>query len=306
MFQMMNEARLMVGMNGVATAYVAYQEALAYAKTRPQGRALGAKNPEAPQQPIVQHLDVRRMLLRQKAIVEGGLGLLAYVARSGDLAEHARDPVERKRHQLLLDLLTPVAKSFPAERGFEANALAVQVHGGYGYSSEYLPEAWLRDQKLNSIHEGTTGIQGLDLLGRKVTMLDGEALSVFAHELRRAIAAADEAQLPAAWGRALENALTETLSLTRELSERAPDARLLHSADYLELFSTLTVAFIWLLEATAAQRGLAERPRDEGFYRGKLAAAQYWILTDVPRIAVLIELCRSGEDSYARVDPEWL
>ena len=110
------------------------------------------------------------MLLRQKAIVEGGLALLAYSSRAQDLSEHAATPEERRKHQLLLDLLTPVAKSFPAERGFEANTLAVQVHGGYGYSSEYLPEAWLRDQKLNSLHEGTTGIRSIDLLGRKVSI----------------------------------------------------------------------------------------------------------------------------------------
>ena len=117
--------------------------------------------------PIIEHADVRRMLLRQKAIVEGGLALLVDAALQADLAGHAEPTRSAQRAQLLLDLLTPVAKTFPAEKGFEANALAVQVHGGYGYSSEYLPEAWLRDQKLNSIHEGTTGIQGLDLLGRR-------------------------------------------------------------------------------------------------------------------------------------------
>ena len=118
------------------------------------------------------------MLLRQKAIAEGGMALVARTALFADLAGHADDDATRKRAQLLLDLLTPIAKSFPAERGFEANALALQVHGGYGYSSEQLPEAWLRDQKLNSIHEGTTGIHGLDLLGRKVVAQGGEPIRI--------------------------------------------------------------------------------------------------------------------------------
>jgi alkylation response protein AidB-like acyl-CoA dehydrogenase len=154
MFQMMNEARIMVGVNGVATASVAYHEAVAYARERPQGRPLGAKDPAAPPVAITAHADVRRMLLRQRAIVVGGLALLVRTARYADLAHRRR----RRRAALLLDLLTPIAKTFPAERGFEANALAVQIHGGYGYSSEYPVEAWLREQKLNSIHEGTTGI----------------------------------------------------------------------------------------------------------------------------------------------------
>jgi alkylation response protein AidB-like acyl-CoA dehydrogenase len=160
MFQMMNEARIMVGLNAVATASVAYQEALAYARERAQGRPQAVRDPASPQIPIIDHPDVRRMLLRQKAIVEGGLALLATAARTADLAAHATDSEDRQRARLLLDLLTPVAKSFPAEAGFEATALALQIHGGYGYSSELPPEAWLRDQKLNSLHEGTTGIQG--------------------------------------------------------------------------------------------------------------------------------------------------
>ncbi|MFT3925081.1 MAG: acyl-CoA dehydrogenase [Myxococcales bacterium] len=307
MFQMMNEARLMVGMQGIATAYVAYQEALEYARTRPQGRALSDKNPEAPQVPIVQHADVRRMLLRQKAIVEGALGLLIFVAVQSDLAEHSEVPAQKERAQLLLDLLTPVTKSFPAEHGFEANALAVQIHGGYGYSSEYLPEAWLRDQKLNSIHEGTTGIQSLDLLGRKVSMHEGRALLEFARQVRAAVGSAEAANVDPRLSTAIAQALETTLELTQHLlGLRDAEARLLHSADYLELFSLLAVGFIWLKQATQAQMALRAEGADANFYRGKLAAAQYWILTDVPRIQQLAALCRSGEDSYARLSPDWL
>ncbi len=308
MFQMMNEARIMVGVNGVATASVAYQEAVRYARERRQGRLPGARNPQAPQVPIVEHADVRRMLLRQKAIVEGGLALLVQVARYSDLAEHAPEPAVRQRAQRLLDLLTPVAKSFPAERGFEANALALQVHGGYGYSSEYLPEAWLRDQKLNSIHEGTTGIHGLDLLGRRV-FADG-ALVALADEFKTAIADARGTGLPSAWLEQFELAITTVATLTALLARRgqAGEAEFMvrHSADYLDLFSTLVVAWQWLRQATVAARALgAANADDRNFYEGKLCAAQYWFATELPRIDHLVRLCQEGEDSYARMRPEW-
>ncbi|MEJ7734816.1 MAG: acyl-CoA dehydrogenase family protein [Polyangiaceae bacterium] len=146
MFQMMNEARLLVGLSAAATAAVAYQESLEYARTRPQGRSARARGGASPQVPIIEHADVRRMLLRQKAIVEGSLSLVLTASHVADLAEHAADESTRTRARMLLDMLTPIAKSFPAEKGFESNALALQVHGGYGYSSEYMPEAWLRDR----------------------------------------------------------------------------------------------------------------------------------------------------------------
>jgi butyryl-CoA dehydrogenase len=167
MFQMMNDARIQVGLHGVATASVAYHESLAYAQTRTQGRQLGGKDPAQPPVPIIAHPDVRRMLLRQKAIVEGGLALLARTSMYADLAEHAADKDERRTAQLLLDLLTPVAKTFPAEKGFEANALAVQIFGGYGYSKEYPVEKLMRDAKLIQIYEGTSQVQRL-VIGREL------------------------------------------------------------------------------------------------------------------------------------------
>jgi alkylation response protein AidB-like acyl-CoA dehydrogenase len=309
MFQMMNEARIMVGLNGVATASVAYHEALAYARGRPQGRPAGAKDLAQPQTPIIEHADVRRMLLRQKAIVEGGLSLLASAAWNADLAAHAPDEAERRRAGLLLDLLTPMAKTFPAEKGYEANALALQVHGGYGYSSEYLPEAWLRDQKLNSIHEGTTGIQGMDLLGRKVVAAGGEALRVFAEEVARTTARARKAGVEPSWCQAMERTMEAVGELTMALGAMGMagevEQMLRHSADYMELFSIVAVAWRWLAQAAAAQEGLARGGEAREFYEGKLCAAQYWFATEVPRVPQLVELCRSGEDSYTRMRPEW-
>jgi alkylation response protein AidB-like acyl-CoA dehydrogenase len=308
MFQMMNEARIMVGVNGVATATVAYHEAVSYARERRQGRLPGARDPRLAQAAIVEHADVRRMLLRQKAIVEGGLALIVQVAGYADRAEHEPDPEARRHNQRLLDLLTPVAKSFPAERGFEANALALQIHGGYGYSSEYLPEAWLRDQKLDSIHEGTTGIHGLDLLGRRA-LADG-ALPALAAELVAAAADARAAGVPGAWIDGFDAAVRIAGGLTVELAghgQRGDAERMLrHSADFLELFSIVVIAWQWLRQAAVAARALpGAAAHDRGFYEGKLCAAQYWLATELPRVGQLAELCRGDEDSYARMQPAW-
>jgi alkylation response protein AidB-like acyl-CoA dehydrogenase len=316
MFQMMNEARIMVGLNAVATAMVAYHEAVSYARVRTQGRPLTARDPASPQVPIAAHPDVRRMLLRQKAIAEGGLILIARVSYYADLAAHSADPAERERAGLLVDVLTPVAKSFPAERGFEANALAVQVHGGYGYSSEYLPEAWLRDQKLNSIHEGTTGIQALDLLGRRAVARGGASLAALGAEIAATAGRARAAGVDATWIAAVERSASVIAGLTAELAGRglagSAEAMVLHATDYLDLFATAVIAWQWLDTATAATRALAgplprgRASRDAGYYRAKLAAAQYWIRTELPRIDHLAQLCRDGEDSYASLDPDWL
>jgi alkylation response protein AidB-like acyl-CoA dehydrogenase len=309
MFQMMNEARIMVGLNAIATAAVAYQESLGYARDRAQGRPLGARDPSKPQVPIIEHADVRRMLLRQKAIVEGGLSLLATTALHADLATHASTPEGRDRSQLLLDLLTPVAKSFGAEWGFESNALAVQVFGGYGYSSEYLPEAWLRDQKLNSIHEGTTGIQSLDLLGRKVVARGGVAFAALQQEISATVGRARAAGVDEAWCAALERASATVTELTMALAQRGltgdVDGMLLHSAHYLQLFSILLIAWQWLAQAAAAKEGLARGSGATELYEGKLCAAQYWLATELPRVEQLAALSRSGDDSYGRMRSEW-
>jgi len=261
MFQMMNAARIGVGASAAATAYVAYQEALRYARSRPQGRALTARDGSSPQVLITAHPDVRRMLLRQKAIAEGALSLAFEAARFADLAEHAVDESERARARLLLDLLTPVVKTFPAERGFEANVLAVQVLGGYGYTSEYLPELWMRDQKLNSIHEGTTGIQSLDLLGRKVVAGGGEALRLWSEEVTRATREARAVGVEGAWCDAVDAAVGDVAALTMELGARGrsgdAEGMLAHATDYLDLMSTVVIAWQWIELAAVAHEALA-------------------------------------------------
>jgi butyryl-CoA dehydrogenase len=303
MFQMMNEARIMVGVNATSTASAAYHESLAYARDRKQGRTLGARGGEMV--PIIEHADVRRMLLRQKAIVEGSLALLGTVSRYADVAAHGANDEVRERANILLDLLTPVAKTFPAEKGFEANALAVQILGGYGYTSEYLPEAYMRDQKLNTLHEGTNGIQSMDLLGRKVMSKGGASLRALAEEITSTVARAREAGCDPALCDALEQAVGTVGAITMELGQRGmagdADAMLGHSWDYLDMFATLVIGWQWLHMAAAAQSA----PISEERKRAVEAATQYWICTEVPRIALLANLCRANEDSYIKARPDW-
>jgi butyryl-CoA dehydrogenase len=307
MFQMMNEARINIGLHGVATASVAYQAALEYARTRPQGRSGGLRATDA-QVPILAHADVRRMLLRQKAIVEGGLLLVLKTARYQDLAHHAAREDERAHAQQMLELLTPIAKTFPAEKGFESNTLAVQVHGGYGYTSEYLPEAWLRDQKLNSIHEGTTGIQSNDLLGRKVLKAQGTTIALLSAEIDKTLALAESVDLPARDREALRAALITAVDVSQHLLGIAMtdiEAALRHSVDYMELLSTIVLSWLWLDQAAHAQRALGKGTHEEAFLQGKLTTAQYWLRTELPRVPSLAALCTDNEDSYARMQADW-
>ncbi len=249
------------------------------------------------------------MLLRQKAIVEGSLALVVFTAKQADLAAHAIEAEERRRASLLLDALTPVAKSFPAEWGFEANALSLQVHGGYGYSSEQLPESWLRDQKLNSIHEGTTGIHGLDLLGRRIVAEGGAPIAILTEEIDIVIARAERAGIDRAWGTSLREAMREVADLTAHLGGLGlrgdVDGMLRHSTDFLSLVAIVVVAWLWLWQAAIAKEALLRGTTDADYYEGKLCAAQYWIATELPRAMHLAKLCRSGEDSYARMRDPW-
>ena len=186
MFHMMNEARIGVGLGAVMLGYSGYLHALAYARERPQGRSPAGKDPPEPQVRIIEHADVRRMLLAQKAYVEGGLALCLYAARLVDDQHTGADASRRgARPQLLLEILTPIVKSWPSQYCLEANSLAIQVHGGYGYTREYPVEQFYRDNRLNPIHEGTHGIQALDLLGRKAGMQDGAALQLLMREIER-------------------------------------------------------------------------------------------------------------------------
>ena len=246
MFQMMNSARLGVGGGAAAISTAAYYAALEYARARPQGRPLTERDPAAPQVPIIAHADVRRMLLFQRSFVEGAHALLMQCCRYAD-EEIVLEGEERERAALLLDLLTPVAKSYPSENSILSTSMAIQCLGGYGYCDDFPVEQYFRDTRIHPIHEGTTGVQGMDLLGRKVRMHNGKAFDLFVEEVRKVIAAGREDSLSAPYAATLEASLEELVQVTDALQARtAREGVAVYLADatlYLEYFSLVAVAW---------------------------------------------------------------
>ncbi len=301
MFHMMNEARLGVGMGAVSLGYTGYLKSLEYARERPQGRPVTAKDPSAPQIPIIGHADVRRMLLAQKAYVEGGMALLLYCAKLVDLANSAESDDERDAATLLLDILTPVGKSWPSQWCLEANSLAIQVHGGYGYTREYDVEQHYRDNRLNPIHEGTHGIQSLDLLGRKVTQRGGASLAALGTAIGQTVAHATAAggetaelaaELDATWQRLVE--VTTGMFASGDI-----EAAMANSVVFLEAFGHLVVAWIWL-EQLVAVNG-----RSGDFYDGKRQAARYFFRYELPRTAPQLDLLARLDRTTLDMRDEW-
>jgi butyryl-CoA dehydrogenase len=289
MFHMMNEARIGVGHAAVMCALGGYLHSLDYARTRLQGRRPHEKDPASPQLPIVAHADVRRMLMAQKAAVEGGLALVAYGASLVDRQKTAATSEEARRLGGLLDLLTPIIKSWPSEYCLEANKLAIQILGGYGYTRDFPVERLYRDNRLNHIHEGTYGIQGLDLLGRKVGMNDGASFEALLETIEPTIQTA--AGIPALGGeaKALGRALSDLVDATLAVSQCDDlDLRLANATLYLDAFGHVVVAWLWLRQAIIAHQKEAELAAghpDRAFYAGKIAACRYFYAYEVPHIA---------------------
>lgn len=313
MFHMMNEARIGVGLGATMLGYTGYLHALDYARNRPQGRPLGAagKDPASPQVRLVEHADVRRMLLAQKSYVEGALALNLWCAKLVDEA-NAASAAEREPLSLLLDLLTPIAKSWPSQWCLAANDLAIQVHGGYGYTREYNVEQFYRDNRLNPIHEGTHGIQGLDLLGRKVVIKDGAALKIFVGRVQATLerAHASGAADDAANARALAAALERLTQVTRQLwAAGDPAVTLANASVYLEAFGHVVMAWVWLEQALVARTALAAhagtRGEEEDFYRGKLAAAAYFFAWELPKTGAQFDLLASLDRTTLDMRDAW-
>ncbi|MCA0893447.1 acyl-CoA dehydrogenase [Microbulbifer agarilyticus] len=310
MFHMMNEARIMVGTGAALTALTGYQYSLDYARERPQGRLLGNKDPESPPIPIIEHADVRRMLLTQKAYAEGAYALCLLGCQLADDEKTAETEEARSQAHTLLDFLTPIIKTWPSEYGPKANNLAIQVMGGHGYINEHPVEMFYRDNRLNPIHEGTTGIQSLDLLGRKVPMNNFAGYQAILNEMQGTIDKARDTELSLFAGQ-LGAALTElqqtTTSVLGATAEKNIDLVFSNSVSYLEMFGHIVVAWIWLRQGLVADAGLQANPHkdDEHFYRGKLQAMQYFFRSELPKIYHWSKLVRDIDATSFEMKPDW-
>ncbi|HEY6100531.1 MAG TPA: acyl-CoA dehydrogenase [Anaeromyxobacter sp.] len=309
MFHMMNEARIGVGLAAAMLGTTSYLHALDYARERPQGRPLASRDPQAPPVAIIEHPDVRRMLLRSKAYVEGGLALCLYAARLLDEQQTGESAGDRADAGALLDLLTPVVKAWPAAYCLEASSLAIQIHGGYGYTREYPVEQLYRDNRLNAIHEGTNGIQALDLLSRRVLAGGGRSFELLGRAIARdAEAASREEALRGhaqELGRAFEQLRATTLRLA-DAAARDPELGLANASAYLESFGHVIVAWMWLRQGTAAARGLA-RAQGPGrdFYEGKLAACRWFFRWELPAIAHPLAMLSALDPTCVEAKPSW-
>ncbi|MCU1482541.1 MAG: acyl-CoA dehydrogenase [Subtercola sp.] len=301
MFHMMNEARIGVGFLATSLGYTGYLQSVEYARSRKQGRSLSNKNPESPQVAIIEHPDVRRMLLAQKSYVEGSLALGLYCSKLVDLLETEADPDAQARLTLLLDVLTPIAKSFPSQWCLEANSLAIQVHGGYGYTRDYNVEQLYRDNRLNQIHEGTHGVQGLDLLGRKVIMQDGAGLRLLATTMQETIDRAREAGGESAeLGDRVAAALALTTSTTAAVwAPGEPALALANASVYLEAVGHVVVAWIWL------EQWLAAATKEGDFYDGKRQAARYFFRFELPKTTAQFALLASLDRTTLDTSNSW-
>ena len=298
MFHMMNEARIGIGLGATMMGYAGYLYSLDYARNRPQGRQPGSKDPTEPQVMLVEHADIRRMLLFQKANVEGSLALCLYSAGLIDDQHTLTDESELAEIDLLLEILTPIVKSWPSEHCLEANGYAIQILGGYGYTREYPVERLYRDNRLNPIHEGTTTIHGLDLLGRKVTMKDGAAFDLLIRKIRETIEEAGTLETLAADAMSLEAAIERARVTTACLTEVGQSGNtnlfLANATVYLEMMGRIVMSWIWLRQAIVATRAIGgAQGDDKAFYEGKIQACHYFIRWELPKAQTEANLLES-------------
>lgn len=299
MFHMMNEARVAVGSMATAIGYAGYLTSLEYAKVRTQGRPVGDKDPSRSQVPIIEHADVKRMLLAQKSYVEGALALGLYCAR---LVDEMRifTGAELDEANLMLEVLTPIAKSWPSQWCLEANNLGIQIHGGYGYTTEYDVEQQYRDNRLNAIHEGTHGIHGIDLLGRKVVMQDGAGLKLLQRRINETVQTALQLEATAGYARELQAQTERLVEVTATLwAAGDPETTLANSTAYLEAAGHIVMAWIWLeqLNAVGGNTG--------NFYDGKRAAAQYFFRYELPKVTTQLDLLDSLDRTTVEAQVDW-
>jgi butyryl-CoA dehydrogenase len=296
MFHMMNEARIGVGAGAAALGYTGYLHALEYARERKQGRPTGHKDPTSPPVSIIEHPDVRRMLLASKSYVEGALALVLYCARLVDEQRTAPSNEERQRASILLDVLTPVAKSWPSKYCLAANDLAMQIHGGYGYTRDYPVEQFYRDNRLNMIHEGTNGIQALDLLGRKLVSDDGAGMNALIEAIESSLAQRGEGLEDFADD--LSRAISELRRVTDAVWASGDAIRALADATtYLDSFGHVIVAWMWFQQLAVIVE------RSGGFYDGKRAAARYFFAYELPMALTALSTMATVGPLLLDIDP---
>ena len=298
MFHMMNEARIAIGMAAAMLGLAGYEASLDYAKTRTQGRPVGAAGKDASQPPVrlIEHADIKRMLLAQKAYCEGALALLLYCARLVD-EQHTGDPAQADEARLLLEVLTPIAKSWPSENCLEANSLAIQIHGGYGYTRDFPVEQYWRDNRLNMIHEGTHGIQAMDLLGRKVLMENGRGLQLLAGRVNATIERAIQQPTLAPHANALAKALARLGAVTKAAwATGNPSEALANAVPYMQAFGHVVIAWTWLDLALAV-----DASKDEAHRAGMAGAVAYFYQYELPKIDAWLGVVESRDMTCANM-----
>ena len=300
MFQMMNEARIGVGMNATAIGTAAYYASLEYAKERPQGRLITDKDISKPQVQIIRHADVKRMLLFQKAVVEGSLSLLTQCSMYADLAS-VTEGEEREHYHLLLDLLTPIAKTYPSEMCCLTTSAAVQILGGAGYTTDFPVEQFYREARIHPIHEGTTGIHGLDLLGRKIIIKNGKSLQLLVAEILKTIEKASSIERLKPFAQKLQAYLIKTDTVTKHLLGLASKDLEIFLSDatlYLELFGIMTIAWQWLVQAIKAEEALLAGASGDNFnfYQGKIFTLRYFYEYELVKIDALMKRLLSEDN----------
>ncbi len=298
MFQMMNEARIGVGMGATALGQAGYQTSLAYARERPQGRSPTAKDPTSSQVVLVEHADIRRLLLAQKAAVEAALALSIYCT---SLVDRERQGDEAAG--ILLEILTPITKSWPSEFCLEANKHAIQVLGGAGYTRDYPVERYYRDNRLNHIHEGTHGIQGMDLLGRKVMLGGGAAFKALMSAIRSDVAAAETSEFAQPLSDALKRIEGVTMHLAGHLT-KDPERGLANATLYLDCMGHVVMAWMWLRISEAAKR-VAERDGNSDFLKGKHQAARYFYARELVRTKGWSDTLMSNDQTAFDMAHDW-
>lgn len=310
MFQMMNESRIGVGIGAAAISTAAYYAALDYTQERKQGRLMGEKDPAKPPVAIIEHPDIKRMLLYQKSVVEGSLSLLLCGAKYIDM-EHVSEGEEKKRMKYLQEILMPVFKSYPSEKGILCTSNALQCFGGYGYCEDFPVEQLYRDVRIHPLHEGTTGIQAIDLLGRKVRMDKGIAFTYFCEEVEKAISAAKAHAELDRFAKDLEAGLERlkvvTAHILAEAKEKPQSVVMADANLYLEMFGTVAIAWQWLVQGPAIIAGLGTSSKKEkNFYTGKLAALKFYFLYELHNIYALERRLLNGDTLVNDLEAEHL